>query len=83
VGGAGREGVYSKEDSKREDAQAPEHIKIAHDGKVGAAAILTISATHFHLGTAEEHTVFEAELVGILLGMQLINGFFVLSEMSD
>ena len=72
----------SKEDSKIEDAQAPEHIKIysdgsAHDGKVGAAAIMikdgkTIDKLHFHLGKVEEHTVFKAELVGILLGLQLI-----------
>lgn len=26
----------------------------------------------FHLGKAEHHTVYEAELVGLLLGMQLI-----------
>ena len=72
----------SKEESKREDEQAPEHVKIytdgsAHDGKVGAAAIMTkngkkIGKLQYHLGKSSEHTVFEAELVGILLGLQLI-----------
>ena len=67
----------SKEDSKTEDVQAPEHIKIysdgsAQDGKVGAAAIMikdgrTIDKLHYHLGKVEEHTVFKAELVSILL----------------
>jgi ribonuclease HI len=32
----------------------------------------TKATLHFRLGTTEEHTVFEAELVGILLGLQLI-----------
>ena len=72
----------SKEESKREDAEAPEHVRIytdgsAHDGTVGAAAIVTrdgknIGKLRYHLGKDSEHTVFEAELVGILLGLQLI-----------
>ena len=72
----------SKDESKREDAQAPEHVKIytdgsAHDGKVGAAAIMfkdgkKIGNLRYHLGKDSEHTVFEAELIGILLGLQLI-----------
>ena len=32
----------------------------------------TIGKLHYHLGKVEEHTVFEAELVGMLLGLQLI-----------
>ncbi|KAH9019426.1 hypothetical protein EDB85DRAFT_2153746 [Lactarius pseudohatsudake] len=32
----------------------------------------TTDKLHYHLGSIEEHTVFEAELVGILLGLQLI-----------
>ena len=72
----------SKEDSKAADAQAPEHIRVytdgsAQSGKVGAAAIMkkdgkTIGKLHYHLGKVEKHTVFEAELVGMLLGLQLI-----------
>ena len=72
----------SKEDSKDRDAEAPEHIKIytdgsLHDGNVGAAAVLTrngktMKSLRYHLGTASEHTVFEAELVGILMGLHLI-----------
>jgi len=71
-----------KEGSKRADAQAREVIKVytdgsAHNGGVGAAAILfrqgarprTLRA---HLGTTEQHTVYEAELVGLLLGIYLI-----------
>jgi ribonuclease HI len=72
----------SKDNSKEVDKQAPEQIKIysdgsAHDSKVGAAAIMTKNsrttrAIHYHLGSAEEHMVFEAELVGILMGLYLI-----------
>jgi ribonuclease HI len=72
----------SKDSSKETDKQAPENIKIytngsAQDGKVGAAAIMTrdgktLRVLHFHLGTADKHTVFEAELVGILMGLHLI-----------
>ena len=43
----------------------------------GVAAIMTkngktIDKLHFHLGKMEEHTAFEAELVGMILGLQLI-----------
>jgi ribonuclease HI len=72
----------SKDSSKETDKQAPENIKIytdrsAQDGKVGVAAIMTrdgktLRVLHFHLGTADEHTVFEVELVGILMGLHLI-----------
>ncbi|KAI9430296.1 hypothetical protein BJY52DRAFT_1351176 [Lactarius psammicola] len=71
-----------KEESKRTDTHAPEHLKIytdgsAHDGKVGAAAVMMkgdkiTEKLHCHLGSTEKHTVFEAELTGILLGLQLI-----------
>ena len=49
----------------------------AINGKVGAAAVLLregkpLHALHLHLGPESEHTVHEAELVGILLGLQLI-----------
>ena len=47
------------------------------DGKVGAAAVLYIdnrqvSMLWYHLGSAEEHTVFEAEMVGLILAAHLL-----------
>jgi len=46
----------------------------AIEGKVGAAAACydregLVRVTHFHLGPDTEHTVHEAELVGMLLGL--------------
>ena len=48
-----------------------------HDGKVGAAAILrregkSDRVMKLHLGTTEQHTVYEAELVGMIMGLHLI-----------
>jgi len=72
-----------KEDSIREAANVSEEIQVfadgsAHGGKVGAAAILRREnhpdrVLHFYLGRESEHTVHEAELVGILLAMHLIH----------
>jgi ribonuclease HI len=72
----------SKDSSKEVDKQAHEQIKIyfdgsVHDSKVGAAAIMTkngkmMKVLHFHLGSADKHMVFEAELAGILMGLYLI-----------
>jgi ribonuclease HI len=71
-----------KDTSKREDKSAPEKVRIytdssAHNGKVGTAAILyqpgkPKCTLHYHLRTVEEHTVYKAELVGLLLGLQLV-----------
>lgn len=71
-----------REESIREAERAQEEIQIYADGsavngKVGAAAILLRAGNpprvlHAHLGSEREHTVHEAELVGILLGLQLI-----------
>ena len=68
----------NKEDSKRADANATEKIRIysdgsAHDGKVGAAALLRREGKpdrtlQFHLGSTKHHTVYEAELVGMVMG---------------
>jgi ribonuclease HI len=49
----------------------------AMEGKVGAAAILLKAdrpprVLHLHLGPEKEHTVHEAELITILLGMHLL-----------
>jgi ribonuclease HI len=73
----------NREASIEEDVQAKEKVRIytdgsAIEGKVGAAAVLIrpgkqLRILHKHLGLEKEHTVHEAELVGILLGMQLIS----------
>ena len=72
-----------KADSISETRNASEEIQIfadgsAIEGKVGAAAIMLKGSTvtntlHFHLGPDTEHTVHEAELVGLTLGIHLIN----------
>ena len=54
------------------------------DRKVGATAVLTRMGTtqrilHYHLGPEGEHTVHEAELIGILLAIQLIKTEHVVS----
>ena len=66
----------------REAENATEEIQVytdgsAHNGKVGASAILIRKnrpdrILHFHLGPEVEHTVHKAELVGILLALHLI-----------
>ena len=71
-----------KDASKEEDLQSAEVIKVysdgsIHDGVVGAAAVLYRGgkykrALRLKLGSAEEHTIFEAELAGLILAMQLI-----------
>ena len=71
-----------KEASTMEDKQATEVVKVytdgsSQDGKVGAAAVLKRAdqptrKLHFHLGPSTHHTVHEAELIGILLGLHLI-----------
>ena len=73
---------HNKEDSKAADAGAGEIIKVysdgsIHDGKVGAAAVLYRKGKHMrtlrlHIGEASKHTTYEAELIGLLLGIHLI-----------
>ena len=68
----------SKEDSRTADANAEEEIKVysdgsMHEGKVGAAAVLyrngqRTRSLRLHLGEASKYTVYEAELMGMLLG---------------
>ena len=48
------------------------------EGQVGAAAVLYVDDRHvamscYHLGPESEHTVFEAELVGLILAAHLLN----------
>ena len=72
----------NKDASVLEDAQATEQIKVYSDrssqeGNVGAAATIyrngeATRTLHYHLGPSTQHTVHEAELIGILLGLRLI-----------
>jgi ribonuclease HI len=72
----------SKEASIAEDRDARETLRVysdgsANEGKVGAAAVLIRPGEphrtlHFHLGSEEEHTVHEAELIGLILALHLI-----------
>ena len=72
----------SKDDAKVEFAHCGSRTMIftdgsCHDGKVGAAAALFIDHQHVttlrhHLGKSTEHTVFEAEAVGLLLAAQIL-----------
>jgi ribonuclease HI len=73
----------SREDSIKEMEEALEEIQIftdgsAMEGKVGAAAILIRAGRHtwtlrLHLGLEAEHIVYEAELVGIVLGLHILS----------
>jgi ribonuclease HI len=72
----------NKEASIQMEADAEETIRVytdgsSHKGKVGAAAVLRRPGKpdrilRAHLGEERHHTVYEAELVGILLGLHLI-----------
>ena len=72
----------SKEQSKTDNQRVSEEIRVLTDGsihnnQVGAAAVLLRKGKRarklwFHLGSANDHTIYEAETVGLLLGMQLI-----------
>lgn len=53
--------------------------RLGCENQVGAAASLWERGVkkkmlHYHLGTLEEHTVYEVELVGVILGLHLLNG---------
>ena len=66
-----------------EAKNAKEEVQIFSDGsvlkgKVGVAAVLIhkgrhTQTLHYHLRLEEEHTVHEVELVGILLGLHILN----------
>ncbi len=73
----------SREDLIKETEEASKEIQIYMDGsvmegKVGAMAVLIHEGRHtqmlrFHLGPDSEHTVHEAELVGILMGLHILS----------
>lgn len=75
----------SREESHREDAEMDSVIRIYSDGsgykdQAGAAAVLVRTdgvhehrrVLRYHLGPLTEHTVYEAETVGIILGAHLL-----------
>jgi ribonuclease HI len=73
---------HTKDDSKRADANTIEKVKVytdgsAHSGRVGTVAILKREGKpdcilKIHLGTTDQHMVYEAELVGMIMGLHLI-----------
>lgn len=70
------------ETAKIEDGLADENLRAYSDGSmvdggVGGAAVVmrdneVIGSKRFHLGSDREHTVYEAELVGMILAVQLL-----------
>lgn len=72
----------SREESHEMDNNATEEVKIYTDGSgidgaIGAAAILARPGRatvklRYRLGTTEEHTVYEGELVGIILALTIV-----------
>ena len=72
----------NKEAAADEDQDNTDSIKVYSDGSlieggVGAAAVLyrrgrEMGTLHKHLGKSTQHTVYEAELTGIILALQLI-----------
>jgi len=74
--------AHSKEEACAEDRECEADIKIYSDGSgkeegVGAAAILYFGfrvprTARYHLGSSSQHTVYEGECVGQLLGLRLL-----------
>ena len=74
--------LTSKEQVIKEVGESPEVVKVFSDescieGRVGAAAVLyregeEIRSVRKHLGTEEEHTVFEVEVIGLILAAELV-----------
>ncbi|KAJ8589125.1 hypothetical protein M405DRAFT_768095, partial [Rhizopogon salebrosus TDB-379] len=72
----------SREEAIKEHENLTDIIQIytdgsGHDGKIGAAATLFHAGARprtlrFYLGTEDEHTVFEAEEVGLTLAAKLL-----------
>ncbi|ETW79491.1 hypothetical protein HETIRDRAFT_428025 [Heterobasidion irregulare TC 32-1] len=71
-----KDGAIEAEKQNRDEIQVYSDGSLI-EGGVGAAAVLfrhgnEKARLHKHLGRAEHHTVYEAELTGILLALQLI-----------
>ena len=73
----------SREESKEADTEDSTTLKVytdglGQDGMVGAATVLykgnvITGMLQYYLGSLEQHTTFEAELIGILLGLWLLH----------
>lgn len=71
-----KEVATEEEENNRDNVQVYSDGSLI-DGGVGAAAVLYRKGVeeetlHKHLGPANQHTVYEAELVGIILALKLI-----------
>jgi len=74
--------AHSAEEAIIEDEEATEDWRVYSDGSaveegVGAAAVLMrgeeeVMERRFYLGTREEHTVYEGEIVGMILAVHLL-----------
>jgi len=74
--------VHNMEEAVKEDAAAGEEWRVylnrsVVDDGVGGAAVLMregveVMERRFHLGTKKEHTVYEGEIVGMILAVQLL-----------
>ncbi|KAG2144123.1 uncharacterized protein EDB93DRAFT_1251723 [Suillus bovinus] len=75
--------IASKEkDAAREEEEASKDLRVysdgsAIDGGVGGASVLMrggvmLSERRFYLGKEEDHTVYEAEIVGMILAVELL-----------
>jgi ribonuclease HI len=67
----------NKDNSKRIKKIKVYSDGLAHNGRVGTAAILKWEGKpdqtlKLHLGSTEQHTVYEAELIGMIMGLHLI-----------
>ena len=74
--------AVTRESAAKEHHELQDKIQVysdgsGHDGKIGAAAILFCVGAHprtlcYYLGTDKEHTVYEAEMVGLTLAAKLL-----------
>jgi ribonuclease HI len=72
----------NKEQAEMRELNNEEEIKVYSDGSgceggIGAAAVLykgfrRAKVLRYYLGTMDEHTVYEGECIGIMLGLELI-----------
>jgi len=72
----------SKEDAEENTVNAEAEFQVFTDGSgvnggIGSAAVLyrngeEVDAATFYLGSSKDHTVPEAEMVGLIMGMGMI-----------
>ncbi|KAG1733347.1 uncharacterized protein EDB91DRAFT_1011368, partial [Suillus paluster] len=74
--------AQKEEEAVKEEETADEDLRVysdgsAIDGGVGAAAVLMrgakiVSEKRFHLGSDKDHTVYDGEVVGMILAVKLL-----------